>query len=87
MRGLQINNPKVDDMVKEYLIFRGFFSSFKHFELERKIDKASTPEKVVDTLFGLLHAFDYKGFVIQFKFSEKTKKKKKLKINYLSRFH
>lgn len=55
--------PKVDEMIREYLVFRGFLNTFKHFEQDRQNDKFTSAEKIVDTIFSLLHSYDYPGFV------------------------
>jgi hypothetical protein len=46
-----------DDIVKEYLTFRGFTQTLKIFDAERKQDKSKSfqSEKIVEQIFWYLH--------------------------------
>jgi hypothetical protein len=50
----------MDELVKEYLIFRGSTSAFKAFENDIKQDKDRMfkPEKIVDQIFSYIHTYD-----------------------------
>ncbi|KAL6066371.1 WD repeat-containing protein 91 [Balamuthia mandrillaris] len=51
--------PYVDDLVREYLLFRGFAKALHHFESDAKGDKMHSfnVSKLVDTIFGYIHSF------------------------------
>lgn len=53
----------MDELVKEYLLFRGFNSSLKTFETDSKIDKDKClkADKVVEQLFQFIYSFDFNG--------------------------
>lgn len=49
-----------DDIIKEYLLFRGFNSTLKSFENELKSDKekAFRPEKITELLLSFIYQYD-----------------------------
>ncbi|KAM3580676.1 hypothetical protein VKS41_006739 [Umbelopsis sp. WA50703] len=51
---------QVDDLVKEYLLFRGFTSSFRALELESRVDKDKgfQVDKIIEELFGFVQNSD-----------------------------
>eukprot|EP01080_Neovahlkampfia_damariscottae_P001272 gene1272-11359_t len=53
-----------DESLKEYLAFRGFTSTLKTFEIERKNDKTKSyqTDKIVEQIFSLLQNFEYSKF-------------------------
>jgi WD40 repeat protein len=55
---------RIDDLLKEYLAFRGFTATLKQFEVERKTDKtkAHQTEKIVEQIFTHLQTFEYNKF-------------------------
>ena len=57
------NLNQVDDMVCEYLLFRGFTNTFKTFESDRENDRTHgfNVDKIVNQLFGLIEDCDFKG--------------------------
>ena len=61
-----------DQLLKEYLVFRGFTKSLTSFEAERKSDKnkAFQTEKIVEQLFTFLQSFDIQSFVEYWKYLE-----------------
>jgi hypothetical protein len=63
---------KVDEMIKEYLVFRGFILSFKQFDTERKHDKAKSlqADKIVEHIFNLLHNYEINSFLEFWKYLE-----------------
>lgn len=50
----------LDELIKEYLLFRGFASSLKSFESELKSDKEKSfrPDKITDMLLAYIHQYD-----------------------------
>lgn len=55
--------PMVDDVVKEYLVFRGFSSTLKSFESDLKADKDKSfrVDKIVDQLHQYILSYDIVG--------------------------
>eukprot|EP01137_Pigoraptor_chileana_P017651 Opistho-2@76038 len=53
----------VDEMVREYLLFRGFTSALRAFDAEAKVDreKGFQAEKIVDHIFSFITAYDIVG--------------------------
>ncbi|KAG2187953.1 hypothetical protein INT44_000703 [Umbelopsis vinacea] len=51
---------QVDDLVKEYLLFRGFNSTFRALELESRADrdKGFQVDKIIEELFGYVQTSD-----------------------------
>ncbi|KAG0225073.1 WD repeat-containing protein 91 [Actinomortierella wolfii] len=50
----------IDELIKEYLLFRGFTNTYKAFEAESKTDKDKgfQAEKIIEELFACISAFD-----------------------------
>eukprot|EP01028_Stygiella_incarcerata_P009301 TRINITY_DN4379_c0_g1_i1.p1 TRINITY_DN4379_c0_g1~~TRINITY_DN4379_c0_g1_i1.p1 ORF type:complete len:748 (-),score=209.85 TRINITY_DN4379_c0_g1_i1:50-2293(-) len=50
----------VDELVKEYLLFRGFTQTFKAFEMEKKNDRSLNfnVERIVESLFDCVYRFN-----------------------------
>lgn len=50
----------VDELVKEYLLFRGFGSTVKNFDVDLKIDreKGFRVDKIVDQLLQFINNYD-----------------------------
>lgn len=55
----------IDELIKEYLIFRGFFNTFRNFDLESKNDrdKGFKAELVVEQLFSYINSSDINGLM------------------------
>ena len=55
----------MDDLVKEYLLFRGFTGCVKTFETDLKLDKDKClkADKVVEQLFQFVYSFDLSGLL------------------------
>lgn len=55
----------MDDLVKEYLLFRGFTGCLKSFEADLKLDKDKClkADKVVEQLFQFVYSFDLSGLL------------------------
>lgn len=55
----------MDDLIKEYLIFRGFNSTFKSFEHEIKQDKdrCFKADKITEQLMSYIHNYDLFGLL------------------------
>ncbi|KAM7445845.1 WD repeat-containing protein 91 [Porites harrisoni] len=55
--------PMLDDIIKEYLVFRGFSSTLKSFESDLKADKDKSfrVDKIVDQLYQYILAYDILG--------------------------
>ena len=55
----------MDDLVKEYLLFRGFNTCLKSFETDLKLDKDKSlkADKIVEQLFQYIYAFDLGGLL------------------------
>ncbi|KAG0332811.1 WD repeat-containing protein 91 [Podila horticola] len=63
----------IDELVKEYLLFRGFTSTYKAFEAENKTDKdkgfqASEAEKIIEELFASIAAMDLNALLEQWRY-------------------
>ncbi|KAL4617303.1 WD repeat-containing protein 91 [Arapaima gigas] len=54
---------RTDDMVREYLMFRGFTSTLKHLDAEVKADKEKgfRVDKIIDQLQQFIQAYDLSG--------------------------
>uniref|UniRef100_A0A672S7F1 WD repeat-containing protein 91 n=1 Tax=Sinocyclocheilus grahami TaxID=75366 RepID=A0A672S7F1_SINGR len=54
---------RTDDLVREYLIYRGFTSTLKHLDSEIKADKEKgfRVDKIIDQLQQLIQSFDLTG--------------------------
>ncbi|KAF9930249.1 WD repeat-containing protein 91 [Linnemannia zychae] len=68
----------IDELVKEYLLFRGFTNSYKAFEADSKIDKDKgfQADKIIEELFSSIAAMDLTGLLDQWRY---------LDIRYFSR--
>jgi len=55
----------IDELIKEYLLFRGFFNTFRNFDLESKNDrdKGFKAEMVVEQLFSYINSSDINGLM------------------------
>lgn len=55
----------MDDLVKEYLLFRGFNSCLKSLEqdLKQDKDKCLKADKVIEQLFAFIYSFDLNGLM------------------------
>ena len=55
----------MDELVKEYLIYRGFNASVKSFDSDLKQDKdrAFKPDKITDQLLSYIYSFDLSGLI------------------------
>ncbi|RNA31622.1 WD repeat-containing 91 [Brachionus plicatilis] len=55
----------MDELVKEYLIYRGFNSSIKSFDSDLKQDKDRSfkPDKITDQLLSYIYSFDLSGLI------------------------
>ncbi|ORY17553.1 WD40 repeat-like protein [Neocallimastix californiae] len=55
----------IDELIKEYLLFRGFFNTFRNFDLESKNDrdKGFKAELVVEQLFSYINSSDINGLM------------------------
>lgn len=56
---------QMDELVKEYLLYRGFISAFRAFDHDLKLDRDRSfrPDKITDQLLYHIHAFDLTGFL------------------------
>ncbi|XP_066502849.1 WD repeat-containing protein 91 [Hoplias malabaricus] len=54
---------RTDDIVREYLIYRGFTSTLKHLDSEIKADKEKgfRVDKIIDQLQQFIHSYDLSG--------------------------
>ncbi|KAK8795510.1 hypothetical protein WA158_000167 [Blastocystis sp. Blastoise] len=61
---------QVDDIVAEYLLFRGFTDTYKSFENDRAKDQTKdfNVDKIVDVLFKAIADYDYKSLLSTWKF-------------------
>lgn len=55
--------PMLDDVIKEYLVFRGFSNTLKSFESDLKADKDKSfrVDKIVDQLYQYIQSYDIVG--------------------------
>jgi hypothetical protein len=55
----------MDELIKEYLLFRGFIATIKSFEHDLKLDKDRSfrADKITDQLFAYIHAYDLNGLL------------------------
>jgi hypothetical protein len=55
----------MDELIKEYLLFRGFNATIKAFEHDLKQDKDRSfrADKITDQLFAYIHAYDLNGLL------------------------
>jgi len=55
----------IDELIKEYLLFRGFFNTFRNFDIESKNDrdKGFKAELVVEQLFSYINSSDINGLM------------------------
>ncbi|KAI8605956.1 hypothetical protein EDD21DRAFT_362303 [Dissophora ornata] len=68
----------IDELVKEYLLFRGFTNTYKAFETESKTDKDKgfQAEKIIEELFASIAAMDLSALLEHWRY---------LDIRYFSR--
>ncbi|KAF9945474.1 WD repeat-containing protein 91 [Mortierella alpina] len=68
----------IDELVKEYLLFRGFTNTYKAFEVDTKTDKDKgfQAEKIIEELFASVSAMDMNALLEQWRY---------LDIRYFSR--
>ncbi|KAG0256747.1 WD repeat-containing protein 91 [Mortierella polycephala] len=68
----------IDELVKEYLLFRGYTNTYKAFEADSKSDKDKgfQAEKIIEELFGSIASMDLNGLLEQWRY---------LDIRYFSR--
>ncbi|KAL9649053.1 hypothetical protein ABK040_008430 [Willaertia magna] len=61
-----------DQLVKEYLIFRGFMKTCNNFENERKYDKTKSlqTDRIVEQLFHFIYQYDISSFMDYWKYLE-----------------
>ena len=64
------NFSSADNVVSEYLIYRGFTEAFKTFEREKRADRAKQFEssKIVSSLFSHLQSYNIQSFVSHWDF-------------------
>ncbi|CAJ0906535.1 5872_t:CDS:2 [Entrophospora sp. SA101] len=67
---------QIDELVKEYLMFRGFTNAIRAFEMEIKNDKGFQAEKIVDELYTYVTSSDINGLMDNWKY---------LNLRYFSR--
>ncbi|CAJ0648026.1 7235_t:CDS:2 [Entrophospora sp. SA101] len=67
---------QIDELVKEYLMFRGFTNAIRAFEMEIKNDKGFEAEKIVDELYTYVTSSDINGLMDNWKY---------LNLRYFSR--
>ncbi|CAG8508961.1 4961_t:CDS:10 [Acaulospora morrowiae] len=62
--------PQVDELVKEYLLFRGFSATFRSFEQECKNDKNKgfQAERIIDELYSYVANSDINGLLEYWKY-------------------
>ena len=55
----------MDELIKEYLLFRGFNATIKSFEHDLKQDKDRSfrADKITDQIFAYIHAYDLNGLL------------------------
>ncbi|KAG0033796.1 WD repeat-containing protein 91 [Podila clonocystis] len=60
----------IDELVKEYLLFRGFTNTYKAFEAENKTDKDKgfQAEKIIEELFASIAAMDLNALLEQWRY-------------------
>lgn len=56
---------QMDELVKEYLLYRGFTSAFRAFDHDLKLDRDRSfrADKITDQLLHHIHSFDLSGFM------------------------
>ncbi|KAG9464942.1 hypothetical protein GDO78_019159 [Eleutherodactylus coqui] len=56
---------RTDDLVKEYLTFRGFTNTLKHFEADIKADKEKgfRVDRIVEQLLQFIQSYDLNGLL------------------------
>ncbi|XP_066446453.1 WD repeat-containing protein 91 isoform X2 [Eleutherodactylus coqui] len=56
---------RTDDLVKEYLTFRGFTNTLKHFEADIKVDKEKgfRVDRIVEQLLQFIQSYDLNGLL------------------------
>ncbi len=67
------NFGSADNVVSEYLIYRGFTDTYKSFEKEKKSDRMKQFEssKIVNALFGHLQSLNVQMFISHWDFLHK----------------
>lgn len=57
--------PFMDELVKEYLLFRGFNSTLKYFDYDVKQDRdrCFKPDKITDQLLAFIYSYDLSGLM------------------------
>ena len=57
--------PHVDELVQEYLLYRGFTRTFHRFQEDRKADQllGLNVARIVDQLFAYIHRYDMPGLL------------------------
>eukprot|EP00047_Mylnosiga_fluctuans_P008270 m.257955 g.257955 ORF g.257955 m.257955 type:complete len:629 (-) comp21204_c0_seq1:118-2004(-) len=62
---MSFTTSSIDEAIKEYLLFRGFASTFRSFENDIKFDKERglSVENLVQQIFAFVTAFDVDGLV------------------------
>ena len=70
--GFNTSVALMDDLVKEYLIYRGFNLTFKSFEQDLKQDKdrCFRADKITDQLLAFVHSYDLSGLMDYWSFLE-----------------
>lgn len=70
---MNINLSSTDNMVGEYLIYRGFTNTFQNLEIEKNKDRIKRFEvsKIVDNIFTNLHNDNIEGFITLWDFLTK----------------
>ncbi|KAG9293772.1 hypothetical protein G9A89_019109 [Geosiphon pyriformis] len=70
--------PQLDELIKEYLLFRGFINTFRAFEQESRTDKEKSfqGDKIIDELFSYILNSDINGLLEYWRY---------LDIRYFSR--
>ncbi|XP_030764146.1 WD repeat-containing protein 91 [Sitophilus oryzae] len=53
----------IDELIREYLVFRGFASTLKNFDADLKLDKDKSfrVDKIIDQLIHLISVYDLNG--------------------------
>ncbi|CAG8494074.1 9329_t:CDS:2 [Diversispora eburnea] len=61
---------QIDELVKEYLLFRGFSNTFRSFEQECRNDrdKGFQAEKIIDELYSFITKSDINGLLDYWKY-------------------
>lgn len=64
--------PQIDEMVREYLVFRGFLHCLRVFDSERKHDRTKSyqGDKIVEQLFTYIHNFDLRNLMDLWRYLE-----------------